>query len=69
MIFDGTTWAQDAALNTVRRYVSGNGTTSGNVIAVGGSDNAQATELFTTAVANTDRTEDEVQEAKDSLGD
>ena len=51
LIFDGTTWAQDAALNTVRRYVSGNGTTSGNVIAAGGSDNAQATELFTTGFA------------------
>ena len=53
LLFDGTSWSQDAALNTVRRYVSGRGSTSGNVIALGGSDNQKATETYTVAAATT----------------
>ena len=43
-------WSQDVALNTVRRYASGRGSTSGNVIALGGSNNLKATETYTAAV-------------------
>ena len=53
LLFDGTSWAQDAALNTHRRYVSGRGSTGGNVIALGGSNNLKATETYKVAVPNT----------------
>ena len=53
LLYDGTAWSQDAALNTVRRYASGRGSTSGNVIALGGSNNLKATETYTAAAATT----------------
>ena len=50
LLYDGTAWSQDASLNTVRRYASGRGSTSGNVIALGGSNNLKATETYTLTV-------------------
>ena len=52
-LYDGTSWSVDAALNTPRRYVSGRGTTSGNVLAAGGDNDINGTEIYTTAVATT----------------
>ena len=50
LIWDGTSWSADAVLNTARTNgTAGRGTTSGNVIAAGGSSPIVSTEVFTTS--------------------
>ena len=50
LLYDGTDLGLKMSdmnmMNTVRRYASGRGSTSGNVIALGGSNNLKATETY-----------------------